>query len=322
MLILNEEKHSGGKIMLKHLPGICVLLLSIMSNAAWAKIINVEFNFTPFVGDVKQSEVEMVPGKARVFLNNTPVAEVDVEQKKVPVLFEAREVAPAVWVNATTFGSLVIQGKNLLRIEFEPKDANAAYQARFQWADISDQVTKEETAGGFSSTNRAAQGMDTKQAKGKVVVESPFQGDFAVDQAWHHYPAISAVSDDDKQQVLAQLKARTTAFKPKFEGIYKILEKNPQLIVSDIRKLKCLDKAYATGARISLENEADIEFTTSGGPAVVVSGKKGQLYRGDAKKFSKLKGDAGFCAAVALTVAYPPRMVLVKTPAGKWEQIY
>jgi hypothetical protein len=39
--------------------------------------------------------------------------------------------------------------------------------------------------------------------------------------------------------------------------------------------------------------------------------------------FRKIKGDESqMCAAMALFTLYPPRLVVVRTPAGTWEIVY
>src|SRR5204862_7136932 len=79
-------------------------LLALWFHGAMAAVINFEVQFTPFTGDIAKSEVQTVAGKASVFLNNVPIAEQDVEKKSVPVLFDNREIAPAVWVPTKSLG--------------------------------------------------------------------------------------------------------------------------------------------------------------------------------------------------------------------------
>ena len=72
------------------------LLFLLLMPLARAAVINVEFKFTPFVGDpAKDEKVKAVPGKAAVFINNIPFAEQEVREEEVPVLFEEHEIAPA-----------------------------------------------------------------------------------------------------------------------------------------------------------------------------------------------------------------------------------
>src|SRR6185295_16492305 len=116
--------HRGEGIVRNALLGLLVL----WSQCATAAVINFEVQFTPFVGDLAMSEVQMVSGKAFIYLNNVPIAEQDVEKKSVPVMFDNREIAPAVWVPVKSLGGLVRKGKNTLRIEFVPTDTKATYQ--------------------------------------------------------------------------------------------------------------------------------------------------------------------------------------------------
>ena len=49
-------------------------LLMAAASLAPAAVINVEFKFTPFVGDpAKDDKVTTVPGKAAIFINNVPI---------------------------------------------------------------------------------------------------------------------------------------------------------------------------------------------------------------------------------------------------------
>lgn len=295
----------------------------LWSAASMAAVINYEVQFTPFTGDVAKSEVQTVAGKAFVYLNNVPIADVDVEKKSVPVLFDNREIAAAVWVQAKSLGTLVRKGKNVLRIEFVPADAKAAYQARLQWNEVSDQVKEERSGGTVRSTNRGGQGMETKKGQGKVAFEKTFSGDFAADVPWHQYPGVAALSDDDKQKLAALVKERADAFKPNFDGVYKILATRPELQVAEIRKIGCLQKAHAAGVRIAAPAAADLVFTTTGGSAVVVERKGGGLYPFDEKTFARIKGEqVQMCAGVALSVAYPPRLIVARTPEGRWEAVF
>jgi hypothetical protein len=298
-------------------------LLALLSQGAMAGVINFEVQFTPFVGDIAKSQVQTVPGKAYVFLNNVPIAEQDVEKKSVPVIFDNREIAAAVWVPAKSLGGLVRKGKNTLRIEFVPADANASYQSRLQWNEVTDQVKEQRSGGAVSSTNRGGEGMETKKSQGKAVFERDFTGDFATEMPWHKYPAVNALNDEDKQKLAALVKDRAEAFKPNFDAVYKILATRPEIQVAEIRKIGCLEKAHAAGVRVPVPGAADLEFATTGSSAVVVARKAGGLYPFDKKAFARLKGEEmQMCAGVALSIAYPPRLVVAKTPDGRWEVVY
>ena len=84
---------------------------------ASAAVLNVEFQFSPYTGDRKADKVEQVAGQARVLVNGVPVARQEVVAQQVPVLFEQREVAAAVWAPTASLGSSVRKGKNRIRIE-------------------------------------------------------------------------------------------------------------------------------------------------------------------------------------------------------------
>ena len=168
-----------------------VLALSF-STAAAAEVVNVEFKFTPFVGDpAKEDKVTTVAGTARVFLNGVPYAEQEVGAGEVPVMFDEREIAASVWVPTASCGPALRQGKNTIRIEFEPADAKAAYRAQLRWAYVMSESTEEGDDGRYAATNQAGEGVEEKEAKGNVIFEREFQADFAADLPWHHYPAVT-----------------------------------------------------------------------------------------------------------------------------------
>lgn len=97
--------------------GATLLLLLLVVPLTRAAVINVEFKFTPFVGDpAKDEKVTTVPGKATVFINNVPFAEQEVREEELPVLFEEHEVAPSLWIPMSSVGPVVRKGKNKIRI--------------------------------------------------------------------------------------------------------------------------------------------------------------------------------------------------------------
>ena len=296
--------------------------LALWSLSAMAGVINFEVQFTPFVGDIAKPQVETVAGKAVVYLNNVPVAEQNLEKKSVPVIFDNREIAAAVWVPVKSLGGLVRKGKNTIRIEFAPADMKAAYQSRLQWNEVTDQVKEQRSGGAVSSTNRGGEGMETKKSQGKAVFEREFAGDFATEMPWHKYPVVNALNDEDRQKLAALVKDRAEAFKPNFDAIYKILATKPELQVAEIRKIGCVEKAHVAGVRVPVPAAADLEFTTTGSAAVVVARKSGGLYPFDRKAFARLKGEeVQMCAGISLTIAYPPRLVVAKAPDGRWEVV-
>ncbi len=286
-----------------------------------ADVINVEFKFTPFTGDTQAEHVESVPGKAKVFINNIPVAERDIEKQELPVLFDEREVSPSVWIPVASIGPVVRKGKNSIRIEFEPSQSTP-YNAQFSWASVTDQSTEKNEGGSFKSTNQTGEGKEDKKATGNVLFEREFVADFATDQVWHHYPAVSSVSDEDKQALVELLKDRAEAFKPKFADLYRLLESKPGINLAEARKAKCLDKAYAAGVRMSPPSPAELEFFTTDHPEVVVKRKDGPLFQPDRAAFNKIKGDEmQMCAGVLLSLIYPPQLIVVHKPEGSWEAV-
>src|SRR6185369_12718474 len=101
---------------------LLVLAIVLAPALVSAKVLNVEFKFAPYVGDSKSDKVETVAGTARVFLNNVPIGEQEVQKQEVPVMFVEREIAAAVWVPVESLGPAVRRGKNTFRIDFEPTD--------------------------------------------------------------------------------------------------------------------------------------------------------------------------------------------------------
>jgi hypothetical protein len=289
-----------------------------------AAVINVEFKFTPFVGDPeKDKEVETVPGQAHIFLNNVPVADQEVRANKVPVLFEDHEIAPAVWVPVKSLGGVLRKGKNKIRIEFEPKEAGANYRAELRWASVTNQVTERQNGNSGTNTNEANIGVLDRKATGKVVMEKEFTADFAPDKPWHHYPAVTTLSDADKKKIAALLAERADWFKPDFAPIYKALAPNEQIQVDQIRHAKCLDAAYRDGLRLQAPSYDDLEFVTTGGPEVVVRSNKGDLFGLNEKSFAVVKDEpTQMCAGIALSTVFPPHLVVVRNAAGAWETVY
>ena len=59
---------------------IAIAALLLWSSFSTAAVLNVEFHFAPYTGDLKKSSVQTVPGKAAVYLNNVLIAEQPVER--------------------------------------------------------------------------------------------------------------------------------------------------------------------------------------------------------------------------------------------------
>ena len=303
---------------------ITLFLILLWASTAAAEVINVEFKFTPYVGDpATTDQVETVPGNARVFLNNVLFAEQEVRKDTVPVLFEERDIAASVWVPASSLGATLRKGKNSIRIEFQPTDAKQPYHARLSWASVMDQATEQIGEGSYKGTNMSGTGMEDKKTTGPVVLQREFVADFAPDLPWHHYPPITTLSDNDKKS-LALIVRKRAEFKPDFAPVYDRLGKVPGLDMASIKQAKCLDQAYAAGIRIAPPELTQLEFTTTGNPEVVVTRTgAAPLYDFDGEAISRIKGDdLQMCAGVALTVAFPPRLVVVRSPEGTWDVAY
>ena len=294
-------------------------LLSLATGLSCAEIINLEFKFTPFIGDLKQDHVDSVAGKANVFINRIPILAQEIDKQELPVLFDDREVSPAVWIPIASIGSAVRKGKNAIRIEFMPANA-APYQAQFSWAAVNDSATEKTEPGSIQATNQSGEGKEAKQGTGKMIFEREFIADFANDRPWHHYPAITALTAEDKQQMTDLLKTRTAAFKPKFEAIYPLLESNPVVNLAEARKSKCLDQAYAAGVRMTAPAPDEIEFVTTGNPEVVIRRKDGNpVFQPNREAFERIKGEKiQMCAGILLSIIYPVQLIVVRKPDGNW----
>lgn len=294
-------------------------LLALAAPAA-AGVINVEFKFTPYTGDpVNTDAVETVPGRAVVYLNGIPAGEQEIGQEEVPVLFSERDIAAAVWVPTESLGALLRKGKNNFRVEFTPADPKAKYTARLAWASVMDEATESEDDGTHSSTNMAGEGRDEKAVTGPLIMDREFQADFAEDRPWHHFPAVAALTPDDRKTLESLVQARLDAWAPDFSALYALLEGNEQFDVAALRESGCLARAYEAGARIAAAKGADLEMTTTGSAAVVIRAREGQLYSpADMAPFEKIEPDDQMCVGAALSGLYPPRLVVAKNADGAW----
>ena len=69
---------------MRRITGTLLLWLLLVAPLTRAAVINVEFKFTPFVGDpAKDQEVMTVPGKAVVSINNVTIAEQEVREDEI-----------------------------------------------------------------------------------------------------------------------------------------------------------------------------------------------------------------------------------------------
>ena len=303
-----------------------VALLLFWSSMAMAKVVNVEFKFTPFVGDpAKAKTVETVPGKALVYINNVPIAETNVEKKEVPVLFEEREIASSVWMPVQSLGPVLRKGKNSIRIEFEPADPKAKYRAQLRWTSVTDQISKsKDSEGRIRETNQADEGVDDRNVSGRVVFEREFVADFAADLPWHQYPAVKSLSDDDRQMLAKIVKERADSFKPDFTKAYKLLEGNQNINLPGVKKIRCLNKGFAAGVRVGFQPLDQLDFVMTGNPEVVVRSKKGVLFFPiNPKALDRIKEDeVQMCIMMVFSVLFPPRLVFIRSASGKWEVAY
>jgi hypothetical protein len=292
------------------------LLATATSQAA---ILNVEFYFAPFQGDAKKSDhVDLVAGKVYIFLNGVPFSQTEVQAGKAPVMFEERQITGPVWITGSSLGVSLRKKNNKLRIEFEPTDLAAKYQTQFRWAFVTDGQIVEASGGKTSVTNLAGEGKEESSAFGKFSVEKVFDADFAEARPWHNYPPISKLDEADRKQLSDLVTARANVFKPPFVEAYRLLAKDPRIKAAEARKLRCLEKAYAAGARLAPAK--DVEMVVTGNPEVVVQSKSGMLFAPvDLKTFESIGTDDFMeCLMPVMGVLFPQRLVMVKSPAGVW----
>lgn len=259
---------------------LLMALFLFWSSLSMAGVINIEFKFTPFVGDPATAKtVETVPGKASVYVNNVPIAEKEVAKEEVPVLFEDHEIAATVWVPVSSLGPVVRKGKNTIKIDFVPTDSKLQYRAQLRWASVIDKTsTTESKPGRVTETNQAGEGVDDRKVTGRVVLEREFVADFAADLPWHHYPAVTSLGDDDRKTLVKIVKDRADAFKPDFAAVYRMAEGKSGVDLPGIKKMKCFAKGYAAGVRVGFPSLDQIDFVTTGNQEVVLRGKTGDLF--------------------------------------------
>ncbi len=301
-----------------------VLLVVIGPAPSHAKAVNIELKFTPYVGDAaKADEVETVPGMAAIFLNGVPYGEQEVRKDTAPVMSDERGIAPAVWLPVESLGPAVRKGKNTVRIEFTPTDLRVEYRGRLSWVTVSDEETGAEK-GGKTATNTTAPGKQEKSGRGKLVFEHEVNADFVRDAAWHHYPPVTALGDDDKQKLAVLVAARGEIFTPDFAGVYRLLESDERLDLPKIKQAKCVEKAYAAGVRLDAPTAAQLEFVTTGNPEVIIRRQGGHLFvPADRSVFGKIEGEEmQMCAGIALSVAFPSKLAVVRDPDGAWRAVY
>ena len=298
-----------------------VAALVLLSSHATAAILNVEFSFTPFIGDLKARTVQHFPGRAHVYVNNVLFAEDSVPSQSVPV--ENEEAYSAVWVPTMNLGPVLRKGTNKVRIEFVPDDPATEYQAQFRWWSATDSRGRSASSV-RAQGNTAEAGMDYTTASGRIVAEREFTADFAQDLPWHHYPPVAVITDADRKRIAALVAARADAFKPNFAAAYQMLQASPNVDVAEVRKMSCLEAAYAAGVRAAAVPASTLDYTTTGNQEVVVRSRAGPLYSFDRTAIGRIPGtdDMQLCAGIMLSILLPPRLAVVRSPSGWWQVVY
>lgn len=306
---------------------LVLALLAVLAPApSLAKVVNVELKFTPYTGNpAKDDAVESVAGTAAIFVNNVPYGEQPVTKDRVPVLFDDRELGPSVWIPMESLGPVVRHGTNTVRVEFTPVDAAAEYTGRLAWASVTDDEHESAKDGKTTATNQADAGKIEKTGTGKLILQHELVADFAPDLPWHHYPPHKLVGPGDAGRITSLVQKRVDAFAPDFAGVYDVLAANPRIEVAKIKEAKCVEAAYAAGVRIDAPKPEELAFMATNNPEVVVKRTNGgKLFLPkNPEAFAKIAGEeTQMCAGIALSLMFPPQLVVVKDPAGDWKVVY
>jgi len=158
-----------------------------------------------------------------------------------------------------------------------------------------------------------------------MIFEHEIVADFVPDLPWHHYDGVKSLSDDDKKKLAALVLKRVGLFKPDFKGLYEILGRNERVELEKIKEVKCVDAAHAAGVKIDAPKAEELAFVTTGNPEVMITRRDGKLFRpANPESFVKIKGgeEIQMCAGIALSLVFPPQLVVVRDPAGAWAVAY
>ncbi|RXZ44935.1 hypothetical protein EBB06_03325 [Crenobacter cavernae] len=159
-----------------------MMLWLLCASALAQAAVNMEFKFTPFAGAEDEADkVEVVPGTARVYVNDALHSEQKLARKSVPVLSGARDVAPAVRLPVSSLGDRLKNGQNTLRIEFAPDNVKKPYRVQFGWAAASDSMTAtDDSSRQRRGSHTSSTGRQTRDAVGPATFESRFSAISAV----------------------------------------------------------------------------------------------------------------------------------------------
>lgn len=292
------------------------VLLAAVPTDALAGTVGFELSFAPFTGDLAADAVAAVPGTVSVWLDGIFVAEQPVAAEELMVLFDAREVSPALWLPTSSHTELLHPGENHYRLVFTPDDPATPYTAQLRWASVSDVTREERRDGALRGTNLATQGLENREATGSVTFEGTFLADWATAQPWHAWPAVDTVTPADRTWIAMLLAQRTSWFLPPFEILHGQLKRTRGIDAAHIRKARCLEAAWKAGLRITAAPAESLEIETTGTAVVVL---RGEPYRANREVLGDIHDpEKAFCAAVALGAIYAPPVRLVRRADGFW----
>ncbi len=104
---------------------------------------------------------------------------------------------------------------------------------------------------------------------------------------------------------------------------YKFIDADARFYGAELRKLKCVEKAYAAGLLVQGPATGQLDILLSGNQEVVLRAKSGPLYNPvDESIFGRIKDQSIMrCMIPVMEVLFPERIIAVKNPSGVWEEV-
>lgn len=310
-------------------PTLLPLLLAISWLAAPVSAVPVaadarqlEFSFTPYRGDpLRQDRLPMVPGRVGVVLNGYPLVDGEITAVDALVLFRERRISPGLVLSTLGMGPLLRRGTNRLTLRFVPTDTGLPYRGRFQWAAITDRITRTLEPEGETLSNEGATGRQDLAAQGALELSQSFEAPFAPDRPWHHRPPIGGLEAADREALAALVGQRAASFAPPFTTAYGLLSQPGVANGTALRQARCLERGYAAGLRVTPAAPDQLRFHAGSLPAVLVGGARdGPLFRltFPTSLPETLGEDGAICLSIAVALLFPPHLIGIRDGAGGW----
>lgn len=299
--------------------------LVIVPAVAHAAVSGLEFSFSPYLGNPDQNDaIMLVGGEARIYVNGLPHIEVEVRERKHVMNSAGRDITPAaVIIDVASFGTLLRKGRNTLRVDFFPADYKRAYTVELRWTPVGDATTGPRAAKGAAARGPVEPSRERINARSAVRIEREFDADFATGRAWHQYPAVTALSDADREQIRALLVQRLHALQPGFGVFYAWLARN-NFVVAEIRKDRVPEKIQAAGLLVRMADTGRLEFLIGPGAGVMVKPPlKEPLYWPENPSVLSRISDAAaqeFARSI-LPRLFPTRLMVARNADGVWEAV-